>query len=114
MDASKAFDSVCYSELFNILLDKKYVPECPITLLCYMYLNQACCVKWNSKNLTDFTVSNGVKQGAVISPILFTAYMDKLFKQLKRNGIGCHVGPYMRVQLGMLTMWRQSLHLCIA
>ena len=58
-----------------------------------MYLNQACCVKWNSKNPSDFSVSNGVKQGAVISPILFTAYMDKLFKQLKRNGIGCHVGP---------------------
>ena len=58
-----------------------------------MYLNQACCLKWNSKNLTDFTVSNGVKQGAVISPILFSAYINKLFKQLKRNGIGCHVGP---------------------
>ena len=59
-----------------------------------MYLNQAC-VKWNSKNFTayDFSVSYGVKQVAVISPILFTAYMDKLFKQLKRNGIGCHVGP---------------------
>ena len=49
-------------------------------------------MKWNSKNSTDFFVSNGVKQGAVISPILFTAYMDKLFKQLKRNGIGCRVG----------------------
>ena len=58
-----------------------------------MYLNQACCVKWNSKNSSDFTVSNGVKQGAVISPILFSAYMDILFKQLKHNGIGCHVGP---------------------
>ena len=58
-----------------------------------MYLNQACCVKWNSKNSTDFSVSNEVEQGAVISPILFTAYMDKSFKQLKRNSIGCHVGP---------------------
>ena len=59
-----------------------------------MYFNQACCVKWYSKNSTDFTVSNGVRQGAVMSPILFNTYMDrpKLFKQLKRNGIGCHVG----------------------
>ena len=91
LDARKAFDRVCYSELFNILLDN----VCPriVQLLCYMYLNQACCVKWNSKNSTDFTVSNGVKQGAVIYPILFSAYMDILFKQLKHNGIGCHVGP---------------------
>ena len=92
LDASKEFDHVCYSELFNILIDKKVCPRI-VQLLCYMYLHQACCVKWNSKNSTDFTVSNGVKQGAVISPILFNAYMDKLFQQLKRNGIGCHVGP---------------------
>ena len=24
-------------------------------------------------------------------------HMDKLFKQLKRNGIGCHVGPVLCV-----------------
>ena len=75
LDASKAFDRVCYSESFNILLDKKVCPRI-VQLLCYMHLNQACCVKWDSKNSSDFSVSNGVKQGAVISPILFTAYMD--------------------------------------
>ena len=58
-----------------------------------MYLNQNCCVIWNSKSSTDFSVSNGVKQGAVISPILFSSYMDALFERLKRNAIGCHVGP---------------------
>ena len=92
LDASKVFDRVCYSELFNILLDKKVCPRIA-QLLCYMYLNQACCVKWNSKNSTDFTVSNGVKQSAV----LFTAYMDKLFKQLKRNGIGCQLSCWSRI-----------------
>ena len=90
LDASKAFDRVCYSESFNILLDKKVCPRI-VQLLCYMHLNQAC-VKWNSKNSSDFSVSNGVKQGAVISPILINAYMDTLFTQLKRNDIGGHVG----------------------
>ena len=45
------------------------------------------------QNSTEFSVSSGVKQGAVMSPILFSAYMKILFKQLKRNDIGCHVGP---------------------
>ena len=72
LHASKAFDRVCYSEL--LLRHKKVCPRI-VQLLCYMYLNQACCVKWNSNNSTDFTVTNGVKQGAVISPILFSAYM---------------------------------------
>ena len=40
LDASKAFDRVCYSELFHILLDKKVCPRI-VQLLCYMYLNQA-------------------------------------------------------------------------
>ena len=29
-------------------------------------------------------------QGAVISPILFSSYMDALFERLKRNAIGWH------------------------
>ena len=36
LDASKAFDPVCYSELFNILLDKNYLPE---LYNCYVICN---------------------------------------------------------------------------
>ena len=39
-----------------------------------------------------FSMSNGVKQGAVLSPVLFTAYFDKLFERLRASGFGCHVG----------------------
>ena len=61
LDASKAFDRVSYSRLFNVLLDKNVCPYIA-RLLCYMYLNQNCCVKWNSKNSTDFSVSNGLME----------------------------------------------------
>ena len=92
LDASKAFDRVCYNELFKILLDKKVCPR--IVSIAMLYVSQSGLLcESNSKNSTDFSVSNGVKQGAVISPILFTAYMDKIFKELERNGTGCHVGP---------------------
>ena len=36
LDASKAFDHVCYGELLNILIDKKYVPafyNCYVTCI---------------------------------------------------------------------------------
>ena len=37
-------------------------------------------------------LSSGVRQGGVLSPILFTIYIDELLLQLKRDGIGCHWG----------------------
>ena len=41
-----------------------------------------------------FGVSNGVRQGEVLSPILFTVYLDELLHQLTSLDIGCHVGHH--------------------
>ena len=40
-------------------------------------------------------MTNGVTLGAVLSPILCTMYIDGLFYELKRAGVGCHInGEY--------------------
>ena len=36
-------------------------------------------------------INNGVKQGGVLSPILFTVYIDNLIKILKQRNIGCKI-----------------------
>ena len=36
-------------------------------------------------------MSNGVKQGGVLSAILFTLYLDKLLIRLKISNIGCSI-----------------------
>ena len=42
-------------------------------------------------------MSNGVKQGGVISSF-FCLYIDPLLLELKRSGIGCHInGTYIGV-----------------
>ena len=56
-------------------------------------LNQKCYVKWANKLSELFTVANGVKQGAVISPLLFSIYIDNLFSKIKQLVLGCHVAP---------------------
>ena len=38
-----------------------------------------------------FTVSNGVRQGGILSPKLFSVYMDNLTKLLINSGIGCFI-----------------------
>ena len=90
LDATKAFDKVSYKVLFDVLLDKKPCPRI-VKLLYYMYSNQQCHVKWGDAASDSFGISNGVKQGGVISPLLFSLYIDELFLLLKESGMGCHV-----------------------
>ena len=53
-------------------------------------------VSWNNCFSKYFSVSNGVKQGGVLSPTLFSMYIDKLLLKLKESGYGCHLnGIYM-------------------
>ena len=49
-------------------------------------------MRWNGKFSHRFPVSNGVRQGAVSSPILFCIYVNQLILELRTSGIGCKIG----------------------
>ena len=93
LDASKAFDRVDYIKLFEKIIKKGM---CPVTtrLLLNMYIKQKLQVKWNNHKSYKFNVTNGVRQGGVLSPFLFGVYMDELLVSLKTNGVGCHMGNH--------------------
>ena len=74
MDLSKAFNRIKYSALFWKLL-KKGMPPVYVRLLLVMYEKQKGNVRWNNVLSETFSVNNGVKHGAVLSPILFCVYM---------------------------------------
>ncbi len=57
-----------------------------------MYINQKLRVTFNGNSSEWFNVTNGVKQGGVLSPILFGVYINRILLQLKESGIGCHIG----------------------
>ena len=78
LDASKALDKVSFDKLFELLLKSNVCPGI-IKLLLYMYVDQKCYVKWTNELSEPFTVANGVKQGAVISPLLLSVNIDNLF-----------------------------------
>ena len=56
-------------------------------------------MKWNNCISPEFDVTNGVRQGGVLSPLLFTVYVNELLERLKK-GIGCHLGHYNVGALG--------------
>ena len=56
--------------------------------------DRSCRVRW-SKTLSDsFSVKNGVRQGAVLSPTLFSLYMNNLLMKLEYSGYGCYVNNF--------------------
>ena len=91
MDCSKAFDMVRWTELFTEL-HKKGVSPVFLRLLLFIYIYQYCDVRWNGSFSHRFPVTNGVRQGAVSSPLFFSIYVDRLIKMLRVSGIGCSIG----------------------
>ena len=70
LDISKAFDKVRYCKLFRLLLRRK-LPSVILRALLLLYMNNFFRVSWFGVLSNYFLAINGVKQGAVLSPILF-------------------------------------------
>ena len=99
MDCTKAFDTVQHSKLFGKMLDAK-VPGVWVRLLIHMYRSQMAEVRWKDHYSEQFSIKNGVRQGAILSPILFCFYMNELFTLLRNARTGCHVGNFFAGAMG--------------
>ena len=91
LDASKAFDRVNHWKLFNKLIVRK-VPLLIVRMFIFWYSKQEMCIKWGQSTSSFFTVSNGVRQGGILSPRLFAVYVDDLSKHLHDARSGCFIG----------------------
>ena len=88
LDASKAYDRVNHWALFKKLL-KRSISVIIVRILMFWYSKQEICIKWGNETSTCFTITNGVRQGGILSPTLFSIYMDDLSFILSESGIGC-------------------------
>ena len=56
-----------------------------------MNLSQRMQIRFDTVMSSHFSISNGVKQGDVLNPILLTIYIDNLIMKLKKLNIGCRI-----------------------
>ena len=91
LDCSKAFDMCEFSILFRKLKDKN-LPSIVIRSLVFDYEQQTAWVRWGKAKSSCFGISNGTRQGSVLSPAFFAVYIDDLLQRLRGLGVGCHIG----------------------
>ena len=94
LDASKAFDRVNHQLLFQ-KLECRGVPGYILRILVFWYENQAMSVRWGNLLSESFHVSNGVRQGGILSAYLFNVYIDDLSSRLNNLSVGCVLGDFL-------------------
>ena len=63
-----------------------------VKILVYWYSHQEMFIRWGNSCSNKFYVTNGVKQGGILSPALFNVYMNNLSVTLNPSGIGGFLG----------------------
>ena len=110
-----------YDKLFNILIERG-MPPLIIRALLDMYQRQKLRTVWRGEHSGHFETVNGIRQGGVISPVLFCIYMDVLLKRLESERHGCWIGENFLGAVGYaddLTLLsptadglRKMIHIC--
>ena len=81
------------------------MPVHVIRVLLNSYTGQQVRVLWNGIYSENFCASNGVKQGGILSPVLFCVYFVVLLLALRDAGVGYYIGPWF---VGALAIMRRA------
>ena len=83
LDAEKAFDCCNWNTLFSKLA-KKNIPNEIVALLIKLYLNGTAVVHYAShRSPKPFALTQGVRQGGILSPFLYNIYTEDLLQHIK-------------------------------
>lgn len=84
IDYEKAFEKVRHGKLIEILqsidLDNR-----DIRIIANLYWGQTASVKINGQLSRDISIQRGVRQGCVLSPLLFNIYFQAIFNETTNN-----------------------------
>ena len=93
VDYQKAFDRVSHDKLVEVM-EKAELPELEMNLIRNLYWNQRASVRWDRNVSRPFEIQKEVRQGSIISPILFNLYSEFMITEaldemegVKFNGV---------------------------
>ena len=92
LDVKKAFDTVWHEGLLFKLAHHKF-PMYIWHILNNLYNSSTSAVLWDSRISRSFCILQGVRQGAILSPLLhvYSAFVDCLLDQVAASGHGVHI-----------------------
>ena len=106
LDAEKAFDSCNWDILFEKLYYDKKLPLAVVNVVKSLYVNGSACVKYNGEMSYEFSLSQGVRQGSVLSPHLYNIYTEDLLEEMNDN-VKC--GTSLYGQFTGITMYADDI-----
>ena len=105
LDAEKAFDSCNWDILFEKLYYEKQLPLSVTNVIKSLYINSSAKVLYNGYVSEEFSLSQGVHQGSVLSPHLYNMYIEELLKE----SIQSQVHLYMVTTYTGITMYADDI-----
>uniref|UniRef100_A0A8D9FJ87 Craniofacial development protein 2 n=1 Tax=Cacopsylla melanoneura TaxID=428564 RepID=A0A8D9FJ87_9HEMI len=80
IDFQKAFDNVLHDKL-RIILEKINIPRAELRLIESLYWNQRGKIKTQQGTSEGFAIKKGIRQGCIISPMLFNLYVEQIISE---------------------------------
>ena len=97
IDLTKAFDTVSRTGLW-LILERLGCPPKFLQMVIQLHENQCGQVRLNGDLSEPFPISNGVKQGCVLAPTLFSIFFSMMLKQATED-LDDDEGVYIRYRL---------------
>ena len=120
---SKAFDKVNHFGLYLKLM-KRNIPPKFLLVSMNWYSKCSALVRWNGVFSSAFNIPCGVRQGGVLSPVLFNIYVNDIIDNLSSSQLGCsicnmYVGCVMYaddllLMSASLTILQKMIDICVA